>query len=133
MRCLLIALAVVCVVGCSGSSNDATLDAVDDTVDDADDTDDATELDAPNDPDADDADDSGDYPQACNELAGIPSGFANEKITLAGSADETRAKINAAWNAGAALVTYCGHGGISQLLNGKRHPRRPRGPAREPA
>jgi hypothetical protein len=34
---------------------------------------------------------------------------------LAGPAAETRSRIISSWNAGAALVNYCGHGGLDQL------------------
>jgi len=64
---------------------------------------------------ADNADNGGDFAQGSNELAGLATGFQVEKIYLAGSAQETRSKIIASWNAGAALVNYCGHASISQL------------------
>jgi subtilisin family serine protease len=64
---------------------------------------------------ADDADSGGDFIQGSNGLAGLTSGFQVEKIHLAGSAAETRARIIASWNAGAGLVNYCGHAGINQL------------------
>ncbi len=64
---------------------------------------------------ADNADSGGDFAAGCNELAGLATGMQAEKIYLAGSTAETRARIIAAWNAGAGLVNYCGHAGISQL------------------
>ena len=64
---------------------------------------------------ADDSDDGGDFAQGSNELSGLTPGLSGEKIYLAGSAAETRARIIASWNAGAALVNYCGHAGVGQL------------------
>jgi hypothetical protein len=64
---------------------------------------------------ADNADSGGDFTSGCNELAGLATGLQAEKIYLAGSAAETRSRIIASWNGGAALVNYCGHGGINQL------------------
>ena len=64
---------------------------------------------------ADNADDGGDFAQSSNGLASLATGYQTEKIYLTGSALDTRARIIAAWNAGAALVNYCGHAGISQL------------------
>ena len=64
---------------------------------------------------ADNADSGGDFAAGSDELAGLATGLRAEKIYLAGSAAETRAKVIAAWNAGAALVNYCGHGAMSQL------------------
>jgi hypothetical protein len=64
---------------------------------------------------ADNADDGGDFTGGSNELAGLATGFQVEKINLAGSTQETRAKINASWNAGVGLVNYCGHAGLNQL------------------
>ena len=64
---------------------------------------------------ADNADDGGDFAPSCNDLASLATGYQTEKIYLTGSALDTRARIIAAWNAGAALVNYCGHAGIDQL------------------
>ena len=64
---------------------------------------------------ADNADSGGDFAASCNELAGLATGLQAEKIYLAGPAAETRSRIISSWNAGAALVSYCGHGGINQL------------------
>jgi hypothetical protein len=64
---------------------------------------------------ADNGDSGGDFAASCNELAGLATGLQAEKVFLAGSAAEARSRIIAAWNSGAALVNYCGHGGIDQL------------------
>ena|GEM_PF-2388820 len=64
---------------------------------------------------ADNVDSGGDFASGCNELAGLATGLQAEKIYLAGSVAETRSRIIASWNEGAALVNYCGHGGINQL------------------
>ncbi len=64
---------------------------------------------------ADNADDGGDFAQSSDDLASLATGYQVEKIYHAGSAAETRARIIASWNAGAALVNYCGHAGINQL------------------
>ena len=54
-------------------------------------------------------------PRAATAWRDWPRGSRAEKIYLTGSAAETRSRIIAAWNAGAALVDYCGHAGINQL------------------
>jgi len=64
---------------------------------------------------ADNADSDGDFAQGSNELAAMATGLQAEKIYLNGSAQETHGRIVASWNAGAALVNYCGHAGINQL------------------
>ena len=64
---------------------------------------------------ADNADGGGDFAASCNELAAQAAGFQAEKIYLNGSVQETRARIMAAWNAGAGMVGYCGHAGLNQL------------------
>jgi subtilisin family serine protease len=64
---------------------------------------------------ADNGDGGGDFAQGCNDLATLAVGLKAEKIYHNGDADETRNRINAAWNAGAALVAYCGHAGLNQL------------------
>jgi hypothetical protein len=66
---------------------------------------------------ADDADDGGDFAGGCNDLAAIMSGYDSEKIVLAGSSSETNSRIMSSWDSGAALVAYCGHGGINQLAH----------------
>ncbi len=64
---------------------------------------------------ADNADNGGDFAQGINELAGLATGLQAEKIYLADAVQEARSRIIASWNAGTALVTYCGHAGIGQL------------------
>ncbi|MBN2345186.1 MAG: hypothetical protein JXO51_02270, partial [Candidatus Aminicenantes bacterium] len=64
---------------------------------------------------ADDGDGGGDFAQSCDSLAGLASGFQAERIYLEGSVQETRDRIAAAWNAGAGLLAYCGHGALNQL------------------
>jgi hypothetical protein len=64
---------------------------------------------------SDNDDDGGEFAQGSNELAGLALGFQAEKVQLGGSASETRARIRAAWNAGVALLNYCGHAGLDQL------------------
>ncbi len=64
---------------------------------------------------ADDTDDGGDFAQGSDDLAGLALGFHPETFYFSGSAAETRSKLIAAWNAGAALVNYCGHAGLNQL------------------
>ncbi len=64
---------------------------------------------------ADNADSGGDFAAGCDELAGLAVGMQAEKIYLAGSAAETRARIIDSWNGGAGLVNYCGHAGVDQL------------------
>jgi hypothetical protein len=64
---------------------------------------------------ADNADSGGDFAAGSNELAGLATGLKAEKIFLGDAAEETRTRIIASWNAGAALVNYCGHAGIGQL------------------
>ncbi|MBN2346832.1 MAG: S8 family serine peptidase [Candidatus Aminicenantes bacterium] len=64
---------------------------------------------------ADDADGGGDFARSCDSLAALAAGFQAEKIYLNGSAQETRDRIIAGWNAGAGLLAYCGHGALNQL------------------
>jgi hypothetical protein len=66
---------------------------------------------------ADNTDGSGDFASSSDMLAGLVTGYRSEKIYLANptQAGEVRARISAGFNGGAALVNYCGHGGLSQL------------------
>ena len=64
---------------------------------------------------ADNGDGGGDFAAASNELAGLMPGYKTEKVYLAGPVAAAREKIQAEWNAGAALISYCGHAGVNQL------------------
>ncbi len=64
---------------------------------------------------ADNADDGGDFAQGCDELQQVATGFTADEFYLTGSLQATRDRIIAAWNSGAGLVNYCGHGGLAQL------------------
>ena len=64
---------------------------------------------------ADNDDSGGDFVLGSNELAGMALGLKAEMLYLAGSAAEIHDRIIASWNAGAALVSYCGHAGVNQL------------------
>ncbi len=61
---------------------------------------------------ADNSDDGGDFAQGCNDLAGLATGLQAEKVYLAGSVQETRAKINRFLER---------RGGAGQLLRPRRH------------
>ena len=64
---------------------------------------------------ADNADGGGDFAHGSDALASLATGYHAEKIYLAKSVLETRARIMSSWNAGTALVNYCGHAGLNQL------------------
>ncbi len=66
---------------------------------------------------ADNTDDSGDFAVSSDMLASLATGYRSEKIYLVNPAQvgEVRARISAGFNGGAALVNYCGHGGLTQL------------------
>lgn len=61
---------------------------------------------------ADNNDDGGDFTGASDRLDARAKGMRTQKIYHAGSVAETRAAITSAWNAGVALVNYCGHAGL---------------------
>ena len=64
---------------------------------------------------ADNNDNGGDFTGGSDHLDSLATGMSTEKVYHGASAEDTRAAVMAAWNAGVGLVNYCGHGGIRNL------------------
>jgi len=67
---------------------------------------------------ADNADDGGDFASACDDLDALAVNLRSNRFYLNDTAGNIHEKIIAKWNAGRALVTYCGHAGIDGLAGG---------------
>ncbi|MDY0297784.1 MAG: C25 family cysteine peptidase [Acidobacteriota bacterium] len=64
---------------------------------------------------ADNSDDGGDFAAGCDRLDALASGVQSTRVYHSGDDAATRTAILNAWNAGVALVNYCGHAGIRNL------------------
>ncbi|MDY0297780.1 MAG: C25 family cysteine peptidase [Acidobacteriota bacterium] len=64
---------------------------------------------------ADNSDDGGDFAAGCDRLDALASGVHSTRVYHSGDDAATRTAILNAWNAGVALVNYCGHAGIRNL------------------
>jgi len=64
---------------------------------------------------ADNADAAGDFPTQSDAVASVLAGYEQEFIYLSElDVDTARAALVAAWNDGAQLINYIGHGGVTQ-------------------